>query len=519
MGLCLEVMMETGAQNVALFIDMENFAQDDGRGGIGVVVARMKERGYRLIIKKAYADWGQFAAHKRAMLEHSIELTELPSHGMRGKNGADIKLSIDALEAAIFRDYLQIFVIVSGDSDFTPLLSKLREYNKYVIVIARKQACSNLLKGYCDELIDYDSLRTSAGLVRSTRGDRYDLLRSAVLALESQNMEVRASRVKSQMLVMDPAFNETSYGFQQFKQYLEAAEKDQVLKLTPHRDGDRGISLLGHNHDAVPAEVGPSRPEGKPVKQKMPPTTAAPSPFVALVLRACRIANCGEVGPGRLDVVAAISRQLDPNFDLVRYGGSRTSGFLGLASNRTTEKYYTVGRRVGEDHPWVELTEDGSRWLQDLSLEQQDLEASARQAFIQLQLPIRWDTYVAVVETLTGIATGEYEGQKSSSWTEIASIISNKVVPGLGSQRIIRICQILMESGRIELLSDDGTEQESGSLIRSVGAANQCLYSLVEYIQHLLQTERKLNVAPALILKVMEATDEQIQYCLSGSAG
>ena len=142
--------------NIALFIDFENFGRHDLFDAESLI-NKLKEKG-RLVVKKAYADWGRYARYKRQMLENSIELTELPSHPQRGKNSADIKLVVDALELAITRDYIDIFVVVAGDSDYTPLLSKLREYNKYVIVIGTKGNVSSLLAGYCDELIYYSSL-------------------------------------------------------------------------------------------------------------------------------------------------------------------------------------------------------------------------------------------------------------------------------------------------------------------------------------------------------------------------
>ena len=138
-------------QNIAVFIDFENFYHEEAFD-ITALINSLKERG-RLIVKKAYADWGTFARYKKEMLENSVELIELPSHTLRGKNSSDIKLVVDALEFAITKEYIDTIVVVSGDSDYTPLIAKLREYNKYVIVIGHQEKTSSLLKGSCDELI------------------------------------------------------------------------------------------------------------------------------------------------------------------------------------------------------------------------------------------------------------------------------------------------------------------------------------------------------------------------------
>src|SRR3954464_11764615 len=116
-------------KNIALFIDFETIHSEEL--DVEKLVERLKERG-RLIVKKAYGDWGRFIRVKQTMLFNSVELVELPAVGYRGKNSSDIKLTIDALETAFHRPYIDTFVVVSGDSDFTPLISKLRELDRYV---------------------------------------------------------------------------------------------------------------------------------------------------------------------------------------------------------------------------------------------------------------------------------------------------------------------------------------------------------------------------------------------------
>lgn len=225
-------------RNIAVFIDFENFARQE-QFDAHKLIERLKERG-RLIVKKAYADWGRFAKYKRQMLENSIELTEMPSHGQKGKNSADIKLVVDAIETAITKPYIDTFVVVSGDSDYTPLISKLREYNKYVIVVGEERAVSELLKGYCDELIYYATL-VNPPVEKSERGEKIEvafaLLRRALDTLDKDGTEPRGSVVKRMMCQLDASFAESNYGFGQFRRFLRAAEKDGEILLRQMESG------------------------------------------------------------------------------------------------------------------------------------------------------------------------------------------------------------------------------------------------------------------------------------------
>jgi uncharacterized protein (TIGR00288 family) len=236
-------------RNIAVFIDFENFARQEAFDA-HQLIERLKERG-RLIVKKAYADWGRFAKYKRQMMENSIELTEMPSHGQKGKNSADIKLVVDAIETAITKPYIDTFVVVSGDSDYTPLISKLREYNKYVIVVGEERSVSELLKGYCDELIYYSLLvnppaAATVGGKPAKMDEAYALLRRAVATLDKDGSEARGSVVKRMMCQLDAGFAESNYGFGQFRRFLRAGEKDGVIALRQMESGgDVLVELRG----------------------------------------------------------------------------------------------------------------------------------------------------------------------------------------------------------------------------------------------------------------------------------
>lgn len=159
----LELGMERGMtsvpdtnRNMAVLLDYENLG---GGWDVELVLGRLVNRG-RLLVKRAYADWAQCRHAREPLLRCGVELIEMPAVS-RGKNGTDIRLAVDAMEIAITRDYIDTIVIASGDSDFLPLLSRLREYNRYVIVLARNNSASSMLVGSCDELIFLSSLAES----------------------------------------------------------------------------------------------------------------------------------------------------------------------------------------------------------------------------------------------------------------------------------------------------------------------------------------------------------------------
>src|SRR5918999_1082217 len=154
--------MPDDEERLALFIDFENLAIGArDRGGdidISIVMNALSERG-RVVVRRAYADWNLFSDDRQKMIAQRIELIEIPQRtGMVRKNAADIKLAVDALELAFERDYVTTFVVASGDSDFTPLVLKLRELNKRVVGVGIEGSTSALLPGACDEFLFYERL-------------------------------------------------------------------------------------------------------------------------------------------------------------------------------------------------------------------------------------------------------------------------------------------------------------------------------------------------------------------------
>lgn len=219
--------MMTLLGNVAVFIDFENVAHEDDADP-KVLVAALRERG-RLVVKRAYADWGRFATAKRQFLEASIDLVEVASHTGRGKNAADIRLVVDALDVAMTHQHVKSFAIVSGDSDIIPLVSKLRELDKYVVVVAPKRSAAKLLKGYCDELHYLSSLAGEDAEPEDLKLAFAHLAR--VLDTLDEGNGVNPSRIADGIRNLDPAFSHGRYGFRQFKDFLFAAQKGGHLRL------------------------------------------------------------------------------------------------------------------------------------------------------------------------------------------------------------------------------------------------------------------------------------------------
>jgi len=243
-------MSQDRETNLALFIDFDNVAigaRDSGqRFEIKLLLQRLLEKG-KIIAKKAYADWHYYKEYMAPLHEAAIELIEIPMPKISGKNSADIKLVVDAMDLCYSKDHIDTFVIVSGDSDFSPLVSKLRENNKRVIGVGVKNSSSRLLIGNCDEFIFYDDIyrqrsgRLSRSGVKVPDGKRelFDFLIKTVqsLLLESRGV-LYSSLIKDTMTRKQPDFNERNHGYSTFGDLLEEARELGLLKVD--RDAQAG---------------------------------------------------------------------------------------------------------------------------------------------------------------------------------------------------------------------------------------------------------------------------------------
>ncbi|HEV2853153.1 MAG TPA: NYN domain-containing protein [Thermoanaerobaculia bacterium] len=229
-------------RKIALFCDFENIAlgvrdSDIGKFDITIVLERLLEKG-KIIVKKAYADWERYSDYKRTFHEAAIELIDIPQKFYSGKNSADIKMVVDAMDLSYSKEHLDTFVILSGDSDFSPLVSKLKENNKYVIGIGVKNSSSNLLVDNCDEFIYYEDVWRDTqkgpkldGLNKKT-AEAFSLMIESIQALIRENKDVLwGSMIKQTMQRKKPSFNEGYYGYSTFSELLEDAERKQIIKL------------------------------------------------------------------------------------------------------------------------------------------------------------------------------------------------------------------------------------------------------------------------------------------------
>ena len=233
-------------RKIAMFCDLENVAlgvrdSEVKRFDIELVLERLLEKG-KIIVKRAYADWERYSEFKIAFHESAIELIDIPQRRMTGKNSADIKMVVDAMDLCYAKEHLDTFVLLSGDSDFSPLVSKLKENNKYVIGIGLKNSSSALLVDNCDEFLYYEDLWRDQqkapqldGLPKK-KAEVFALMIDAILALMRENKDVLwGSMIKETMKRKKPSFNEGYFGYSTFSELLEDAERSGIIKLRKDR--------------------------------------------------------------------------------------------------------------------------------------------------------------------------------------------------------------------------------------------------------------------------------------------
>jgi uncharacterized protein (TIGR00288 family) len=236
-------------RNIALFCDLDNIVlgvrdSDIEKFDIHLVLERLLEKG-KIIVKKAYADWERYSDMKRQFHEAGIELINIPQRRISGKNSADIKMVVDAMELSFTKNHLDTFAILSGDSDFSPLVSKLKENNKHVIGVGVKNSSSNLLIDNCDEFLFYEDLwrdlqkakrapkvEVTATASAKRNFEAFRLMSDSIQALMRENKDILwGSMVKQTMQRKKPAFSEGYYGYSTFSELLEDAEKQGIIKI------------------------------------------------------------------------------------------------------------------------------------------------------------------------------------------------------------------------------------------------------------------------------------------------
>jgi uncharacterized protein (TIGR00288 family) len=252
---------------MAVYLDLENIvigAREAEFPALDIrkVIERLLLKGH-IVVKKAYCDFDRYKDFKRSLHEAAFELIEIPHVRQSGKNSADIRMVVDALDLCYTKSHVDTFVIMSGDSDFSPLVSKLRENNKTVIGMGVKKSTSDLFINNCDEFLYYDDLvrpepvkRRPISAAKTTKNkvgpgaaaaaeaksaapsaeEALDLVTETVDALRAERGEdyaIRPSLIKETIKRRNPGFNERAHGFSAFNSLLVEAQKRNLLKLVP----------------------------------------------------------------------------------------------------------------------------------------------------------------------------------------------------------------------------------------------------------------------------------------------
>ena len=363
------------ANAAALLIDFDNVTMGI-RSNMGQELRNFLEsdiiRG-KVAVQRAYADWRRYPQYIVSLSEASIDLIFAPAYGSSKKNATDIRLAIDALELVFTRPEIGTFILLSGDSDFSSLVLKLKEYGKYVIGVGLQESTSDILVQNCDEYYSYNRLSglTSADEMQTEKHDPWELTSKAVALMAERGDVMRSDRLKQVMLEMDPGFDEKTVGFSRFNRFLgEAAKRDHIVlrkrengqydvglpsgaasptagvQATPSRGeaksarsrsrgGRRGGSGRGRGRAAAPkvaeerAPAGPAKPAAKAPARKADSSAAIDGAYEALKRAVAELSRDG--APVRDSMAKRKLLQYDATFDESSFGFSKFSLFLRAA--------------------------------------------------------------------------------------------------------------------------------------------------------------------------------------------
>ncbi len=342
--------------NIAVFVDYDNIeigVKSTLRREFDVALAlsALKERG-DIVAKFAYANWGRQEGATRQMAENAVQMVQRIPSPRGDKNGADINLALDALEMAFTHAHVNAFAIVSGDSDFIPLVNKLKEYGKTVFVVGGKAFTSTILQQNCHEFVSYESLLEDGDRIipqpmpdRRDRGDRGDrgergerperkdkrdrgqrppplelsqsmpLVERALQVLERRAVQPQLGLLKSTMLQLDPAFSERAYGAGSFSDFVEKLKKSEFVNVS----GSGGRYVIERRGGHTPEKAAP-KPE-----EALPPLRD--------VLETHRM-ELEESGASTEELEQWMQSE-HPDFNLARFGFQRFSEFLNYAQDKT----------------------------------------------------------------------------------------------------------------------------------------------------------------------------------------
>ena len=253
---------------IAVFIDYENLAlgvldmvPKQKSVEVGLVLKRLLEKG-RIVYKRAYCDWSNYRKHTATLHQHGVTMIDIPQTGVSGKNSADIHMVVDAMDLCYSKEHISVFALLSGDSDFSPVVYKLKELDKRVIGCGVKNSSSNLLIRSCDEFIYYDDLvrreetttrqrsrrSSSASRGDEKKGEAIDQVMEVVRSLLQDYENVWGSMVKQTLGRINPGFNHEYHGYRTFNDLLKDLEKRKLVELSLDRDrGNYRILLVAED--------------------------------------------------------------------------------------------------------------------------------------------------------------------------------------------------------------------------------------------------------------------------------
>ena len=230
---------------IAVFVDFENLAlgvrdmkTGAGKFQIQIILKRLLEKG-RIVYKRAYCDWRKYQDEVREFHGQGIELIDIPQSKVSGKNSADIRMVVDAIDLCYSKQHIDVFALISGDSDFSPLVSKLKENNRRVIGCGVKTSTSDLLIANCDEFIYYDDLIRAAKKTRTEKGktkkdkkqEAFDRVLEVLESLEQDYDPLWGSMLKQAIRRVHPGFNEGYYGYDSFSDLLQDIKAEGFIEL------------------------------------------------------------------------------------------------------------------------------------------------------------------------------------------------------------------------------------------------------------------------------------------------
>jgi uncharacterized protein (TIGR00288 family) len=246
---------------IAVFVDFENLAlgvrdmKNVPKFEVQLVLKRLLEKG-RIVFKRSYCDWSNYREYVKEFHANGVEMIDIPQSRMSGKNSADIHMVVDAIDLCYAKQHIDIFALLSGDSDFSPLVSKLKENNKRVIGCGVKSSTSDLLIAGCDEFIYYDDLARAASRTSRSRSrgkpsdpktEAMDRLVEIVRSLGDDYDQLWGSMVKQTIKRVYPGFNENYYGYGSFSELLKDCESRGRIRL--EYDRHRGNYLVSLAED------------------------------------------------------------------------------------------------------------------------------------------------------------------------------------------------------------------------------------------------------------------------------